>query len=86
VIADTYSFTEAHYDPGCRCVSTAPSLNTACAYSNRFVSDPDAKFGHMRFYSRGSWVGNHERPHASLGRKPPTARLAELNNVLGSYI
>ena len=28
---------------------------------------------------------NHERPHGSLGRKPPSARLAELNNVLGSY-
>ena len=32
------------------------------------------------------WRYNHERPHGSLGRKPPTARLAELNNPLGSYI
>ena len=32
------------------------------------------------------WRYNHERPHGSLGRKPPTARLAELNNLLGSYI
>jgi transposase InsO family protein len=32
------------------------------------------------------WRYNHERPHGSLGRKPPSARLAELNNVLGSYI
>jgi transposase InsO family protein len=31
------------------------------------------------------WRYNHERPHGSLGRKPPAARLAELNNVLGSY-
>lgn len=31
------------------------------------------------------WRYNHERPHGSLGRKPPPARLAELNNVLGSY-
>jgi transposase InsO family protein len=31
------------------------------------------------------WRYNHERPHGSLGRKPPTARLAELNNRLGSY-
>ena len=31
------------------------------------------------------WRYNHERPHGSLGRKPPSARLAELNNVLGSY-
>jgi hypothetical protein len=58
LIAYTYSFTESHYDPDCDCVSTAPSLNTAYTYSNRFVSDPDKKFGHMRFYYRGSWVGN----------------------------
>jgi transposase InsO family protein len=32
------------------------------------------------------WRYNHQRPHGSLGRKPPSARLAELNNVLGSYI
>ena len=31
------------------------------------------------------WRYNHERPHGSLGRKPPSARLAELNNALGSY-
>ena len=57
-IAYTYSFTESHYDPGCQCVSTAPSLNTAYTWSNRFVENPDARFGHMRFYSRASWMGN----------------------------
>ena len=31
------------------------------------------------------WRYNHERPHGSLGRRPPAARLAELNNLLGSY-
>jgi transposase InsO family protein len=31
------------------------------------------------------WRYNHERPHGSLGRKPPLARFAELNNLLGSY-
>jgi transposase InsO family protein len=31
------------------------------------------------------WRYNHERPHGSLGRKPPAARLIELNNALGSY-
>ena len=58
LIAYTYSFTESHYDPECDCVSSAPSLNTAYTYSSRFVSDPDKKFGHMRFYFRGSWIGN----------------------------
>ena len=31
------------------------------------------------------WRYNHQRPHGSLGRKPPAARLTELNNLLGSY-
>ena len=31
------------------------------------------------------WRYNHQRPHGSLGHKPPSARLAELNNLLGSY-
>jgi transposase InsO family protein/transposase len=31
------------------------------------------------------WRYNHQRPHGSLGRRPPSARLAELNNLLGSY-
>jgi transposase InsO family protein len=30
------------------------------------------------------WRYNHERPHGALGRKSPSARLAELNNLLGS--
>jgi transposase InsO family protein len=31
------------------------------------------------------WRYNFSRKHGALGRKPPAARLAELNNVLGSY-
>jgi transposase InsO family protein len=31
------------------------------------------------------WTYNHRRPHGSLSHKPPMARLAELNNVAGSY-
>jgi transposase InsO family protein len=31
------------------------------------------------------WRYNFRRPHGSLGRKAPAARLAELNNPLGSY-
>jgi transposase InsO family protein len=31
------------------------------------------------------WRYNHLRPHGSLGRKTPSARLAELNNVQGPY-
>jgi transposase InsO family protein len=32
------------------------------------------------------WNYNHRRPHGSLSHKPPITRLAELNNVPGSYI
>jgi transposase InsO family protein/transposase len=35
--------------------------------------------GWLEFY-------NWRRPHGSLGKRPPGARLAELNNVVGSYI
>jgi transposase InsO family protein len=31
------------------------------------------------------WRYNAQRPHSALGRKPPTARLNERNNLLGSY-
>jgi len=31
------------------------------------------------------WTYNHRRPHGSLSHKPPIARLAELNNLPGSY-
>ena len=34
--------------------------------------------GWLEFY-------NWRRPHGSLGKRPPGARLAELNNVVGSY-
>ncbi|MDQ3647188.1 MAG: IS481 family transposase [Actinomycetota bacterium] len=35
--------------------------------------------GWLEFY-------NWRRPHGSLAKRPPAARLAELNNVIGSYI
>jgi transposase InsO family protein len=32
------------------------------------------------------WHYNHQRRHSALGHKPPTARLAERTNLLGTYI
>lgn len=57
-IAYTYSFTSTYYDYGCGCVVTQPALNTAYTYSNRFVENPDSRFGHARFYYHASWIGN----------------------------
>jgi transposase InsO family protein len=31
------------------------------------------------------WQYNHHRQHSALGHKPPTARLAERTNVIGTY-
>ncbi len=31
------------------------------------------------------WHYNHQRRHSALGHKPPTARLAERTNLLGTY-
>lgn len=57
-IVYTYSFTESHFDFNCSCTVTAPSLNTSYTAVNKFVSDPDKKYGHARFYFHSSWVGN----------------------------
>ncbi len=32
------------------------------------------------------WRYNFKRPHGSLAKRAPGARLAELNNLVGSYI
>jgi len=51
------------------------------AYGAIYASSADrsaALSGWLRFY-------NWDRPHRSLGRRPPGDRLFELNNVVGSY-
>jgi transposase InsO family protein len=42
---------------------------------------------HERTQALDGWLFtyNHHRNHRALGRKPPAARLTELNNLLGSY-
>jgi len=55
-IAYTYSFTEAHYDVGCDCVSTSPSFNTSFTRADRATDDPAPSFGLARMYSKASWI------------------------------
>jgi hypothetical protein len=57
-IVYTYSFTESHFDFNCSCTVTSPSLNTSYTAVNKYVSDPDKKYGHARFYYHSSWVSN----------------------------
>jgi len=51
------------------------------AYGSIYASSAErtaALDGWLHYY-------NHDRPHGSLSHKPPMTRLAELNNVAGSY-
>jgi len=51
------------------------------AYAALYRNSPDrtaALDGWLRYY-------NHHRRHAALGHQPPTARLHERNNLLGTY-
>ena len=51
------------------------------AYGALYGSSPERTAALAGFL----WRYNFKRNHGALGRKPPAARLAELNNALGSY-
>jgi transposase InsO family protein len=53
-----------------------------CIYSGAVYRSSDERTAALEGWL---WRYNFKRPHGSLGRRPPAARLAELNNVLGSY-
>ncbi len=55
-IAYTYSLVAEHFDYGCNCVVTSPSLNTTYTYADRFVDDPVKAFGNARMYRQASWI------------------------------
>jgi WD40 repeat protein len=57
-IAYTYSFTAEHFDYGCNCSVTTPSLNVAYTPTNRYEDDPVGRYGNARMYSRPSWIDN----------------------------
>jgi transposase InsO family protein len=81
---------------GLKHLRTRPYRPQTNGKAERFIRTMLAGWAHGAIYRSSAertaaldgwlWRYNHQRPHAALGRKPPAARLAELNNVLGSYI
>jgi transposase InsO family protein len=63
--------------------------------AERFIRTMLGEWAYGAIYAKSSertaalegwlWRYNFTRNHGALGRRPPAARLAELNNVLGSY-
>jgi transposase InsO family protein len=80
---------------GVRHLRTRPYRPQTNGKAERFIRTMLAEWAYGAIYRTSSersaaldgwlWRYNHLRPHGSLGRKPPSARLAELNNVQGSY-
>jgi len=72
-----------------------PPLPTAHGKAERFIRTMLGGWAYGAIYrdsaqrsaAPGGWLDlyNWRRPHGSLAKRPPGARLAELNNVAGSY-
>ncbi|MGH2982208.1 MAG: IS481 family transposase [Solirubrobacterales bacterium] len=81
---------------GLRHLRTRPYRPQTNGKAERFIQTMLAKWAYGAIYRSSAertaalegwlWRYNFKRPHGSLGRRPPAARLAELrNNPLGSY-
>ena len=80
---------------GLRHLRTRPYRPQTNGKAERFIRTMLAEWAYGAIYRSSSertaaldgwlWRYNFKRNHGSLGRKPPAARLAELNNPLGSY-
>jgi transposase InsO family protein len=80
---------------GVRHLTTRPYRPQTNGKAERFIRTMLGEWAYGAIYATSSertaalngwlWRYNHLRPHGSLARKPPAARLAELNNVQGSY-
>jgi len=81
---------------GLRHLRTRPRRPQTNGKAERFIKTMTERWAYGAIYASSTertaaldgWLFtyNHHRPHASLRRRPPAARLAELNNPLGSYI
>ena len=80
---------------GLRHLRTRPYRPQTNGKAERFIRTMLGEWAYGAIYGSSSerkaalpgflWRYNFKRNHGSLGRKPPAARLAELNNALGSY-
>jgi transposase InsO family protein len=80
---------------GVRHLTTRPYRPQTNGKAERFIRTMLSEWAYGAIYRTSSqrtaaldgwlWRYNHLRPHGSLSRKTPSARLAELNNVQGSY-
>jgi Integrase core domain/leucine-zipper of insertion element IS481 len=80
---------------GVRHLRTRPYRPQTNGKAERFIRTMLGEWAYGAIYASSSertaalagflWRYNFKRNHGALGRKPPAARLAELNNGLGSY-
>jgi transposase InsO family protein len=80
---------------GIRHLRTRPYRPRTNGKAERFIRTMLAGWAYGAIYATSAeraaaldgwlWIYNHRRPHGSLSHKPPIARLAELNNLAGSY-
>jgi len=80
---------------GIRHLRTRPHRPQTNGKAERFIRTMLAGWAYGAIYGSSAertaalegwlWRYNFRRPHGALGRRTPAARLAELNNALGSY-
>jgi transposase InsO family protein len=80
---------------GLRHLRTRPYRPQTNGKAERFIRTMLAEWAYAAIYRDSTertaaldgwlWRYNYKRNHGAIGRKPPAARLTELNNLLGSY-
>jgi transposase InsO family protein len=80
---------------GVRHIRTRPYRPRTNGKAERFIRTLQAGWAYGAIYASSQertaaldgwiWTYNHRRPHGALNHKSPIARLAELNNLAGTY-